>query len=178
MTNTGTSISAPSFLDKKAKKILGEFGRWIAKSGGELLTPSNDYEVLRFKATEGTGIIYRDKVMRLRWTGCSYPVWLHFAKKETWAGAPKTERKTKGMVRRNHAMAALLKRDGPFCVFCGGIEGEDDARFTIEHFVPLSRGGADHLSNMGIAHQVCNAAAGNLSVAEKIKLAIMKRAED
>lgn len=99
-------------------------------------------------------------------------------KRKPWRFAPPAERITKARVIHRRHMAALLKRDGPFCVFCGGIEGDGEARFTIEHFVPLSRGGADHLSNMGIAHQVCNAAAGNLSVAEKIKLAIMKRAED
>lgn len=36
--------------------------------------------------------------------------------------------------------------------------------FTIQHHVPLSKGGSDTLSNIGIAHYSCNSKVGNRKV--------------
>jgi len=63
----------------------------------------------------------------------------------------------------------LKKRDGPFCFFCGERERAGD-KFTLEHIVAISRGGANGIANLALAHRRCNNAAGSLSVVEKVKM--------
>jgi 5-methylcytosine-specific restriction endonuclease McrA len=48
---------------------------------------------------------------------------------------------------------------------------------TIEHLVPVAHGGPNHLSNCFLAHKRCNAAAGTLSAAEKVRLRDAMRAK-
>lgn len=47
------------------------------------------------------------------------------------------------------------------CFWCGKRFGKGLKRPTIEHFIPLSRGGFDHSDNMVVAHSSCNAARCN-----------------
>lgn len=48
----------------------------------------------------------------------------------------------------------LLCSDGPFCYLCGHliIKG----RATLDHRIPKVRGGANHISNCGLTHAMCN----------------------
>lgn len=70
---------------------------------------------------------------------------------------------------QNATVAALIKRDGHACIYCGKSAAEAKT-LTIEHFIPISHGGTNHLDNLGFACLPCNRAAGNLSVAEKIRI--------
>lgn len=61
---------------------------------------------------------------------------------------------------RDSAVFHLQRRDGDKCkwckelmVFCGE-PGPMSA--TIEHIIPLNRGGLDNLNNMALAHRCCN----------------------
>ncbi len=45
------------------------------------------------------------------------------------------------------------------CGICGHQLDEDDA--TIDHVIPLSRGGSNTVGNMQLAHEACNKAKGN-----------------
>lgn len=60
----------------------------------------------------------------------------------------------------------ILERDGPLCCWCKkpllfgkrmdfGIREPDDWA-TIEHLIPISRGGTNDLSNLALAHKLCN----------------------
>lgn len=67
------------------------------------------------------------------------------------------------------ALRALLRKHECLCALCGeAVElraGPLEA--TIDHVVPLSRGGADTIANMQLAHRRCNRAKGD-SVEETI----------
>lgn len=48
-------------------------------------------------------------------------------------------------------MPALKARDGDGCVYCASATGN-----TVDHMVPVSRGGTDHLDNLALACAPCN----------------------
>ena len=58
----------------------------------------------------------------------------------------------------------LLKRDGPLCHYCGNRLATDpdergeplDNQITLDHIVPRSRGGTDHLENFVLSCPGCN----------------------
>ena len=63
-------------------------------------------------------------------------------------------RKQYGQERR-WARNALIKRDGMICQLCHEpIERLDDV--TIDHIIPVSKGGLDRLDNYRLAHEGCN----------------------
>jgi len=67
---------------------------------------------------------------------------------------------------------ALLERDGSNCFYCGHPLHDD---VTLEHLIPLNSGGTNLLSNMVLAHKMCNHNAGNKTIHEKVLLAINYR---
>lgn len=52
---------------------------------------------------------------------------------------------------------ALLRRD-PYCNWCHCLLTEETA--TIEHIIPIARGGLDNRNNMTLACEACNKARG------------------
>lgn len=71
-------------------------------------------------------------------------------------------RKTEGRLWRNENKKAKLHllRQSDCCALCGNkILAMHDA--TVDHIIPLSKGGSDTPSNMQIAHRDCNTKKGN-----------------
>jgi 5-methylcytosine-specific restriction endonuclease McrA len=63
-------------------------------------------------------------------------------------------------------MLDLAKRDGWVCALCIGpidwrIRGDRYLEPTVDHVVPLSKGGEHSLANAQLAHWTCNAAKRN-----------------
>lgn len=57
--------------------------------------------------------------------------------------------------------AAVFERDGWVCQLCGGVvdpnvRWPDPLSASVDHIVPLSRGGAHGLDNVQLAHMGCN----------------------
>lgn len=55
----------------------------------------------------------------------------------------------------------LAHRDGWKCAYCGVetcFTGKDGPKATVDHVVPKSKGGLDHLSNCVVACEECNGA--------------------
>jgi len=49
---------------------------------------------------------------------------------------------------------AVIARDGYTCGICGGgVEAKD---LSIDHIIPVSRGGSAELENLQVAHLICN----------------------
>ena len=73
------------------------------------------------------------------------------------------ERKRKWLstdARMSWAVKRFLLRQGNSCGICGKvIESMDEA--TIDHIVPISKGGMHSPKNMQLAHASCNSAKGN-----------------
>jgi len=68
-------------------------------------------------------------------------------------------------VRRSRASKAATKlrdvvvaRDGGVCGLCGEVVS--DEALSIDHIVPVARGGTDELDNLQVAHRLCNSRKG------------------
>lgn len=48
----------------------------------------------------------------------------------------------------------LLERDGPECYLCTHLMPYND--MTIDHVIPLAKGGLDVMANYKLAHELCN----------------------
>lgn len=143
----------------------------IVAAGGERLSPTNPYEVARFRTLYGVGIIYQNAKGKRTWSPEADK-----AKEHIKAGkgslAPVAVVNRAGQAQRRSAVLRILDRDGGDCFFCGDQLADD---VTIEHLVPIAHGGPNHISNLVCAHATCNREAGHLSVAEKVALAVVKR---
>lgn len=139
-----------------------KFKIWLQQNGAEILPPTNEYELVRFKGKE-KGVIYTSGK-----TSSSYAnqAILCFLQGKKWDGFPiSTGRKT----TYNKYKLPLIKRDGKDCFYCSESLEED---ITVEHLIPLTAGGKNLLSNMVLAHKECNNKQGNKSLAEKVTYAI------
>lgn len=157
---------------------------WIVEQGGEVLQPTNPYEVLRAKvphpqpafARRGMTVVvilYSKAGGQLTWSDFVRKAWTDFRsqrklmepvkaepKPQKAATAPKKIRKPETVRER------LLVRDGDGCWFCGCFMPVDDV--TLEHLLARAAGGTNHLSNLVLADSGCNGAAGAMSVAQKV----------
>lgn len=150
------------------KQFLGRrlelFTTWLAERGAEVLTPTNEWELLRFKTEKGTGIVYSNKLGHLTWMGPASEAYLAHVGNKSWRAVPKADRRLRSSV----VCQALRERDGDDCFFCHlqvAVEEE-----SPEHLVSLTHGGPDHIANMALAHRECNRQAGHLSLMEKIRM--------
>lgn len=156
-------------MAKSSRKpaTLATFEKRLKEAGAEILGPTNPYEVLRFRTSLGVGVIYTGKRGE-SWNAEAVAAREHLdAQKGSLATVQVRGRRTD-----KATVAALMKRDGDACFFCGlALEGD----ITIEHLVAIAHGGPNHVSNLFLAHGECNREAGHLSAPEKVALAIAKR---
>ena len=148
------------------------FRSWITANGGEVLQPTNPYEVVRFRGANGVSIIYKDAREVRSYVGDAYAAWQAFKAGQPYRIAPAGPRQAKLSVRAR----TIVERDGSGCFYCGcDVTGLNAA--TLEHLVSVTHGGPDHISNLFLACSPCNRDAGHLSAPEKIRLRERKRAE-
>lgn len=63
--------------------------------------------------------------------------------------------------KRLLTIVRIIERDGTRCALCGfpcQIDGDDPT--TIDHTVPISKGGSNDLPNLQLAHRSCNISKG------------------
>lgn len=139
---------------------IGKFQAWLTKKGAIIVSPTNQWEVLRFKTSNGVSVIYRRANGRLTFTGDSDEAYSAFVNNRTWKAV---DRKRKPL-REQKTMLAM--RDGKKCFFHGERLGYD--RLTVEHLLAVSHGGTDHPSNLCLACEPCNQEVGNMSITQKM----------
>lgn len=161
------------FLTDFNLRARTRFKKWLQACGSVIHRPTNPYEVMRFDAAQGVGLVYRNKKDSLTWNEPAADAWNHFAQGKTWRPVEKTPRTTKGARRRAVIVPFLMRRDGSQCLYCSTELTEETA--TIEHIVPLSHGGKDNVYNMALACEPCNHGLGDLPAARKIAVALAKR---
>ena len=144
-----------------------KFEAFLVARGAQLLTPTSEWEVIRFKTTWGTSVVYRDKRGQLTFTGQSSAAHKAFETNGPWRAMEATQR-VRGHAKIVPMVRALLKRDGSGCFFCH-LEMPDEDR-SLEHLVAVTHGGPNHISNFVLAHRRCNAKVGHLSVMEKVRI--------
>jgi hypothetical protein len=161
------------------------FLAFVAQHGGEVGTPTNPYEVVRYRAywrgtnTSGVHIVYAKENGLLTWTGGSEGHYRAFvagtpmdelpgAQPVDWDASRKNEKQLRSAKGKTAiSREKLLHRDGDECWFCGLPMGED---CTIEHLISKAKGGRNVLANYALAHRKCNNDAADLPLVEKIAM--------
>lgn len=159
-------IPLPFHISELSPRRLTAFKNFLNQSGAEIFSSPNAYEVVRFRTGEGMAVIYRNGKGLLKFVGPVGAPWRAFVSNLPYRAQPRAGRLSSD--RREEIVAALLDRDGPDCFYCP--LPLDPGLATIEHLVPATAGGPDHLSNLALAHRQCNEGAGILSLFEKIRL--------
>jgi len=67
-----------------------------------------------------------------------------------------------------HKRLAIYMRDGLACCYCGSGVTED-AKLTLDHIKPYSKGGSNEAQNLVTCCHKCNSSRGNRSVASFTK---------
>jgi hypothetical protein len=150
-------------IAERITKKAAEFRSWLSGCGAQVLEPTNEWELIRFKAGNDTCVIYRNKAGRVTFSGVSEAAWKAFTNSTAWRAAPATKRR-----KVSPHITALRKRDGNLCFFCQRYVDEEHE--SVEHLVSVTHGGPNHISNLFLAHKGCNAKAGHLSAPEKITI--------
>jgi 5-methylcytosine-specific restriction endonuclease McrA len=147
-------------LDKADKRFLAR----VTELGGEVLAPTNEWELMRFRTKFGVGVVHFNRRSIRTWNEPARQVRDHVENQcPGKLGVQKVHGRRKGKASFN----ALIGRDGSDCFFCARPLDDD---ITVEHLVSVAHGGPNHLSNLFLAHQACNASAGHLSAPEKIRM--------
>lgn len=142
-------------------KRMSVIRAYLAERGAEVLEPTNEWEVLRFRGHGITSVVYKNAKNHLTFTGDAHAALDAYFNGKPWRAAPASKRSKKSST----TVAALLARDGDDCFLCGQSLGDD---ITEEHLVPLTSGGTNHIANKALAHGHCNARMSHLSLMEKI----------
>jgi hypothetical protein len=141
-----------------------KFHSWLESNGAQIMPATNPYEVARFIAHGGTCIVYANSKGKISANGFALKAVEAFERNQKLdMGFAKTARTVNTKYK-----AALLKRDGRECFYCGLDMPDEDV--TIEHLIALDKGGNNRLENMALAHYECNQKAGNMHLTAKIKL--------
>lgn len=141
------------------------FTNWLTANGAEVLTPTNEWELMRFKDGGVTSVVYFNKHDRVTFTGSARAAWEAYKTGRPWRSAtPKAKRQNKKA--RDKYVETIRQRDGDACFFCAQPVSEETE--SVEHLVAITHGGPNHISNMFLAHRLCNEMAAHLSVTEKI----------
>jgi len=161
----------PTTADK-VRRLRPKFEQFLIDRGGEVLAPTSEWELVRFRANNLTAVIYTKANGRITFYGGSKEAWEAFIKQRSWTAGNKTRRKKGG---QSVVIQSLIRRDGRACFYCGRDVADEDA--SVEHVVPLNAGGTDHMANKVLADKRCNSEAGHLSVIQKVKLRESKHAK-
>lgn len=170
------------------------FVAFLAGQGCEIGTPTNAYEVVRYRAywrgskRPVTHLVYAKENGLLTWMHGSQAHYLAFQDGSTISGnnppfvsqfdgpeapeqiAARRPAMSPASPTKSKGMnlrAKLLKRDGDECWFCGAAMGDDQ---TIEHLIAKARGGSNTLDNYALAHRKCNADAADLPLVDKLAM--------
>ncbi|MCI2809352.1 HNH endonuclease [Eoetvoesiella caeni] len=140
-----------------------KFREFLCSRGAQVLLPTSEWELIRFDCSAGVSIIYCNAKGDTKFTGAAQSAWNAFVSNGSWQAGTKQRRKKLSPLTKT-----LLERDGNLCFYCRWSMTDGDR--SIEHLVPVAHAGPNHISNLVLAHQLCNAAAGHLSAMEKIRL--------
>jgi len=93
-----------------------------------------------------------------------------------WQRKNRSRRAVKrGADAEHYTTAEIAARDKHRCQLCGGkvdmaLRAPDPMSPTIDHIVPISRGGDDTKANVQLAHLGCNSSKGNRGGGEQLML--------
>lgn len=147
-----------------------KFKSFLTLSGAEVLEPTNQYEVVRFKTVNSVSVVYGKKNGRLTFTGESQEAFDAMKAKNVWTILPR------GVAEKMKRLDELVERDGPDCFYCG-VETDKETR-SIEHILSVTHGGNNNLANLAIACRECNHTVGDMPVIDKVAYREQRRANN
>lgn len=149
------------------------FKAWLIERGAIVDPPTNEWEVIRVRTIDGPFVAYRNAKGVQKWPGGLMEIKQAFINGEQIPLSPSLASRKK----LRHLINDLSARDGLWCWFCEvGFLTPDSTEITIEHLCPKAHGGPNHVSNLVLACKRCNSEAGNLSIAEKVRMRDDRRA--
>lgn len=151
---------------KKTNQAFNNIDNYLVAIGANIIENSNNpYEVVRFIANDQICVIYEGK---RSYTGnnplANKVIENYFAKKLINIQDDKREPLKKKFYKQ------LLARDGNLCFYTS--KELTDENSSIEHLIPLSKGGKNNLDNLVLCLKEENAKMANLPLVEKIKYKI------
>lgn len=147
-----------------------QFAAWLLEHGSEICAPTNPYEVIRFLGPLAVCVVYRKESGRLtHWANGADVAYRAFLDKTDWRAVQRGQRGR----REVNLIRSLAQRDGWRCCYCPTLLTLETA--TVEHFVSVTAGGTNHLTNLSLACGPCNEKAGHKPVREKIEMAKKNR---
>jgi hypothetical protein len=146
---------------------IERFTVWLIDCGGEVLPGTNPYEVLRTATKYGVNVIYRNKAGKITWPDEFTEPLAEFRAGRKINLCQSLRKRT----RDQSIIDRIISRDGLECWFSGApFQGRLDTQITLEHLCAISHGGPNHISNLVICTAEWNRRAGNLSIAEKVRI--------
>lgn len=153
-------INRTVFVERHKDK----FEAWLTARGAEVLSPTNEWEMCRFRTDRGTSVVYARKRGDLTWVGESGSAFDAYLRNGRWRGTDVSPRNRKS----SPDCQFLRERDGDNCFYCYlPVEVHEE---SVEHLVARTHGGPDHVANMALAHRRCNQQAGHMPLMEKIQM--------
>lgn len=149
------------------EKEIKRFRLFLEQRGCVILKPTNKYELLRFKGND-TGVLYNTGKFSGFWAASA---WAAFKKDDhSWWGGTNKKRNRNFS---NQTKDKLRERDGNICIYCGDkMEIEEE---TVEHIVPVSKGGSNNPKNLMLMHLDCNKKLADFHPRKKIQLIVENR---
>lgn len=145
-----------------------QFKAWLHEQGAEVLDPTNPYELVRFRNTNGVGIVYTGK-KGITFHGEAAIGYSKFKKGERWKLVIR-----KRQILHDHKRD-LANRDGERCFAHGNPM--DLRALTIEHLLSFMHGGPDNNNNLVLVCREANLLLANKPLATKIEMIIAMRAK-
>lgn len=149
-------------MARKKTKSKDDFGDYLNLIGAEKKPLTNDYERYRFIANEIVCVIYEGK------RGLSFST--ETAKKVYEAFCEGRRINVTGTKRKSFELSTkqvLFKRDGIKC-FYTRID-LTEATASIEHLIPLSKGGKNNIDNLVLCTHESNQLMADKPLIEKLK---------
>lgn len=151
--------------EKEFREKLGKFVEYLLLNHCEMKKTESNFEIVRFHVNGQDECIIGKKQF-VDFTKVALELWMGFLTNRNIKFKKPKELFQSDV--RNSIFNLLSQRDGNGCVYCG--EEHTAETFTIEHFVPTSKGGANTLSNMLISCSRCNGNADTKTIMEKIAM--------
>jgi len=130
----------------------------------ELLETTNPWEVVRFSADGIICVIYQNSKGAFKYSS-DLSRKIH----DSYFDGKKINVKHSTQRKRTYKdfKSRLIKRDGLNCFYSNLLMTNKMA--TVEHLIPLSRGGTNNIDNMVLCLEEQNQKVGNMSLMKKIK---------
>lgn len=163
-------MSAQPVTTTGIRKRMPKIKAWLSAAGAEVLEPTNEWELLRFRADGQTCVVYVNRLDRLTMDGLTTRVMTAYFNGLPWHAHVKVKGKRTSVDEKT-----IRRRDGDECFFC--CEPVALGEGSIEHLVAVSHKGPNHISNKFLAHRDCNAKAGNQPAPVKIAIHVKAKME-